>query len=172
VLIAQAVFLLEHGQTDRQTDRHTDSPTYAALGYIFGVGRGLIVQRTERVKWTSYRTDGAASQERHQRTTEDAGERSPAKVSRFISVLSARTSARSYKVGTDVADCRAEIRTASGPTAICQLPLSTTTTTTTTTTTGSLHCSSCATRHETNTVHWRRSLYPATAPPDCQGPLL
>jgi len=40
VLIAQAVFLLERGQTDRQTDRQTDAterPTHAG-GYTAGVG--------------------------------------------------------------------------------------------------------------------------------------
>jgi len=41
VLIAQAVFLLERGQTDRQTNRQTDSterPTHAG-SYTGGVGK-------------------------------------------------------------------------------------------------------------------------------------
>ena len=36
VLIAEAVFLLEHGQTDRQTDA-TERPTHAG-GYTAGMG--------------------------------------------------------------------------------------------------------------------------------------
>jgi len=47
MLIAQAVFILEHGQTDRWTDKQTDAterPTNAG-GYTAGVGNNSKQQR-------------------------------------------------------------------------------------------------------------------------------
>jgi len=49
VVIAQAVFLLEHGQTDKQTDRQTDAaecPTHA-VGYTAGVDNDMMTSTPE-----------------------------------------------------------------------------------------------------------------------------